>query len=250
MHMRPYPNNLRDLQVQRKGHPPFFGKIYPDGRVEEVVFPPIKEPELIFGDNDVSSRASKVKGHGQSKSYRGLGGLLGGLAGGAGGLGGIVRKGLGALGGGGLGGLGGGAKTNAQFPECGFQLEVYLYYGPNWISHAGDEKQAEIKAKRIGEQAALQFVHAEFPTKIIVNVTLKKLSSDHNLLMSFSPPPENHKKGRLHAFLATGDIGESFPQPGVGGIAFTSTVCGKILGQALKKGTKSSKPVPVDFGQI
>ena len=168
-----------------------------------------------------------------------------------------MKKGLGALGGGGLGdlvrkglgGLGGGAKTSTQFPECGFQLEVYLYYGPNWISHAGDEKQAEVRAKRIGEQTALQFVHAEFPTKIIVNVTLKKLSSDHNLLMSFCPPPEHHKKGRLHAFLATGDIGESSPQPGVGGIAFTGTVCGKILGQALKKGTKSSKPILVNFGQ-
>ena len=71
-------------------------------------------------------------------------------------------------------------------------------------------------------------MHTEFPTKINMKTTIRKLERDTNMLVNISSviPQENFKKGRLHALLVSGEIGWHRLKNGTGGIAWTSTVCG------------------------
>ena len=67
-------NEVRDIQVIQKNHPPFYGKIHPDGRVEEIEMPPVKD-KLIFPD-DVKADQKQAKDN-KTKSFRNWGGLFG-----------------------------------------------------------------------------------------------------------------------------------------------------------------------------
>ena len=218
-------NEVRYMQVVQKNHPPFYGKIHPDGRVEEIEMPPVKD-KLMFPD-DVRPDKNQTNDNSKSKGLRNLGGLFGGVGSWLRGKGrGGGRWGRGGGGWGGGGGLGGGGGSNAKLPEC-MEMEVYLYYGPSFERLAGP--QAEAKAKRIASHAEAQFLHPEFGTKIFITTVLQKLPRDTHSLNQVSNlvPRQNLRTGRLHAFLVNGAIGSSFPQPGTSGIAWVGSLCGK-----------------------
>merc|ERR1712157_412442 len=43
-------NEIREMQIQRKNSAPFYGKIHPDGKVDEIELPP-KEDEVLYPDD-------------------------------------------------------------------------------------------------------------------------------------------------------------------------------------------------------
>jgi len=171
-------NEVREMQIQRKNSPPFYGKIHPDGKVDEIELPQVKD-KILYPDFMKT----------------------------------VVTKGK-------------ARRKQAQLPTC-MDLDVYLYYGPSFEQVAGGN--AEAKALRIASHAKKRYMHQEFPTKINIITTIRRLERDSNTLDGVESliPKENFKKGRLHAFLASGDIGHSSPEKGVAGIAWTSVACGQ-----------------------
>ena len=113
-----------------------------------------------------------------------------------------------------------------ELPAC-MDLDVYLYYGPSFQQVAGGD--AEAKAWRIASYAKTRFMHPEFPTKINVKTTIRKLERDTNTLKNVPSliPQENFKKGRLHAFLVSGYIGfdDDAIDEGNKGLAWVSAAC-------------------------
>ena len=53
-------NEVREIQIQRKNSPPFYGKIYPDGKVDEIELPQFKD-KILYPDFMISN-ATKGKG--------------------------------------------------------------------------------------------------------------------------------------------------------------------------------------------
>ena len=43
-------NEIREMQIQHKNSAPFYGKIHPDGKVDEIELPP-KEDEVLYPDD-------------------------------------------------------------------------------------------------------------------------------------------------------------------------------------------------------
>ena len=202
-------NEIREMQIMRMNSAPFYGKIHPDGKVDEIELPPKKDKVLYPDDFEKDKNKTKTKG------FRGL---LDDIIGGIGNGGGIN------IGGGGNGiNVGGGGNCNgggnAQLPPC-MDLEVYLYYGPSFEQSANGN--ADAKAKRIASHAKNHYLHPEFPTKINMITTVKRLEQDTSSLQGVGPliPKENLQKGRLHAML----IGQSLGGNTVG-VAWADTAC-------------------------
>ena len=213
-------NEIREIQIQRKNSAPFYGKIHRDGKVDEIEFPPKKDKVVYPDDFETAKNTNKTKG------FRGLiNDFIGGIVNGGGiniGGGGIN------IGGGGIN-IGGGGNCkgggNAQLPPC-MDLEVYLYYGPSFEQSANRESggNAEAKAMRIASHAKNHYLHHDFPTKINIITTVKRLEKDTNSLQAVGSlvPKENLQKGRLHALL----IGQGQRLGGnTVGIAFAHTAC-------------------------
>ena len=160
-------NEIREMQIMRMNSAPFYGKIHPDGKVDEIELPPKKDKVLYPDDFEKDKNKTKTKG------FRGL---LDDIIGGIGNGGGIN------IGGGGNGiNVGGGGNCNgggnAQLPPC-MDLEVYLYYGPSFEQMAGGRANAEKKAWRIAAHAENHYLHPSFPTKINVTTQLRRIDRD------------------------------------------------------------------------
>ena len=66
-------NEIREMSIFPTNSPPFNGKIHSDGRVEEIVLPPIND-EVIFADGTEEPDNSRETGHdksGQTKNGNG-----------------------------------------------------------------------------------------------------------------------------------------------------------------------------------
>ena len=170
-------NEVREMQIQRKNSPPFYGKIHPDGKVDEIELPQIKDKILY----PAFKRTNITK-------------------------------------------LGRTLTRQAKLPAC-MDLDVYLYYGPSFEQVAGGK--AEAKAWRIASHAKKHYMNPEFPTKINLMPTIRKLERDAHILDNVSAliPQENFKKGRLHAVLVSGKIGPYDPKDGTIGIAWNGALC-------------------------
>ena len=170
-------NEIRELQIQRRNSAPFYGRIHPDGKVDEVELPMKKDTAVYLDDFEKNKNTNKTKG------FKGLkDDITGGI--------GMYRQ----------------AARNAQFPPC-MDLELYLYYGPSFEHFTGGN--AEARAMRIATHAKNHYLHPEFPTKINVITTVKRLGKDfkccHVEHVRSLVPKENLKKGRLHALLIGGE---------------------------------------------